>query len=71
MKTVRAIDAIKAGGFLMAEYDEVSGELKYRCVPGGGRDHKAGGAAYPRLGAEAERGRAIPRDGSADVEAVT
>lgn len=36
MKTQRAIDAIKSGGFLMAEYDEVEQRLKYRCVPGGG-----------------------------------
>lgn len=36
MKTVRAIEAIRRGGFLMAEYDANDQSLKYRCVPGGG-----------------------------------
>lgn len=71
MKTARAIDAIKGGGFLMAEYEEGAGELKYRCVPGGGRDPKASRAAYPGVGFETRRGCAVPGRGPADVELVT
>lgn len=36
MKLSRAIENIKAGGYLMAEQDADGGGIRYRCVPGGG-----------------------------------
>lgn len=50
MKMVDAIARIEAGGFVMAEYDEASGALKYRCVPGGGLTQKQADRIIQKLG---------------------
>mgnify|MGYP000384989378 CR=1 FL=1 len=49
MKTQKAIDAIRSGGFLMAEYDENDQSLKYRCVPGGGVTPKQANSIIDQL----------------------
>ncbi|HLO78173.1 MAG TPA: hypothetical protein VK196_17090 [Magnetospirillum sp.] len=49
MKTDHAIAALKSGGFLMAEHED-GGELKYRCVPGGGITPKQAALLIRELG---------------------
>jgi hypothetical protein len=55
MKTQAAIDCIKSGGFLMAEFDEADQCLKYRCVPGGGRKPATSCLHYKNSGFKAKQ----------------
>jgi hypothetical protein len=55
MKTQAAIDRIKSGGFLMAEFDEADQSLKYRCVPGGGRKPATSCLHYKNSGFEVKQ----------------